>query len=514
MELGHRLSTQYIYRYKNSEDFPRVEKQLAKLDISGNYVIRDISTYSEDETISELNAVLAAERSKYYYDGDPLYFLNIFKIKGGSYVVIMSVTMELFYENERLVEVLCKALFDCDYQEAINWGKKPPDTASNAIDFWSERFSHVKSEEFPTAPRCKENVVFETFMAGKELSEKFAEFLDMGRNPYVLCQAVMGKLSTMLLNKDKVMINAVTTSRALPGAPVIFEKSDDPKEEYENLFEQNTYILKNSACTRDQLYKIIGNRFISRVLATSYYADENTFKTMLKDMVPGVLYNQPAIDTMGTPLTTFFRFFSGRLSIGFMYDEGSFGKVDVEKVNVIMCRIMSMYLGDGKTIYYPSAEEGRVAVDDGGRRLEEIKCKLLRKFKVTEGLDAEELRTFSREFGVMHKSDKQPIVLSDEEVGKLYFLCSGKVEVLGTGPGHCLNPIYIAKAGDIFGIESLTDNIKASATCIASTDDVIVLTIDASDFTSQCRKHPFMLKAILSEQSKKLRRLEKLWLTV
>ncbi|MCR5154368.1 MAG: cyclic nucleotide-binding domain-containing protein [Lachnospiraceae bacterium] len=511
MELSKKLYTQFIYKYTEIPDFRILDERISKAGVYNNVYMRDLSSLGEEELISEINAVMSAERSRYAGKNDSEYFLNLFKTNEKTYTAIFSVTENLLYHETDKCRKLCNILFETSPSEAKYWGIAKSETPESSLRFWENKFDGMDPKQFKGAGEGDGNIISESFEVELGVAQAFADSVEDGNDPLSICNVVLGNLISRVFSTDTVILNTALLGTPLSCAPFIYNREDNFKKSFAEVDAYMKEIKAHCFCTKEKLYKEIGNRFLYRAVATSCYYDENSYAGLLKKMRPDTLYNELSVDTLNTPVNVFFRFFNGKLNVSYVYDSVVVKKIDISKFHIALERIMKAFLGSSEPKVKEISAETVESTTDVEQRMELVKCTILRKLRAFEKYNEVEIKELASKFELVHKNAQTNILLAGCEADRVYFLCTGNVEALGINKNKFVNPLYLVKPGDVFGIDCILRNKMSKTLYRTMTSDAVLLSIGAADMSAEIDKHPEVLKELLEVQSGLLERFEKLW---
>ncbi len=511
MELSKRLYTQFIYKFKDIENYAELGDRITKAGFTNNVYIRDISSLSEEEAVSEINAVMSSEKTRYALDKEPEVFLNLFKTGETTYVAILSVTERMLLSENDKCRKICNVLFMQLPADAKYWSFEKTETQTDSIHFWEDKFKSYGDMGFKALDAGKGDYISETFTLNEDVADSFAKARESGKDPQAMCNSVLANILSRILSSGKLILNTSLVGTPLTCAPFVYERDDDFKKSYEQVNNALKEIKEHCFCTRYNLFKDIGKRFYLKIAASTGYFDETTYERFVNKMRPQTLYNELSADTANSPLNVFFRFFDGKMNVTYIYDRDAVKNMDMSKLHSAFELVLKAFLNseirEEKDISAKTVE----STTDTEDRLELVKYSVLRKTSVFEQYSDAELKALCRELKLVHINAQSNILMAGDEAECLYFLCTGNVEALGINRDRFANPLYLVKPGDVFGIESILKDRVSHTLYRTMADDAVLLCANADVVNREMTNHPELVKEFLEVQSKLLVRFQRLW---
>ena len=511
MELSKRLYTQFIYKFHDIENYTELNDRITKAGFTNNVYIRDISLLSEEETVSEINAVMAAEKTRYAHDREPEVFLTLFKTGEKTYVAILSINERMLLNENDKCRKICNILFKQLPSDAKYWSFEKTETQTDSIHFWGDKFKAYEQISFKSPEKGKGEYFLETFPMDKAVADSFAKAKESGKDPLAMCNSVLANILSRVFSTDKLIINSSLIGTPLTCAPLVYVREDNLKKSYEQVSRALNEIQEHCFCTRYDLFKDIGKRYYSKISASASYFDEKTYERFIEKMRSDILYNELSADMANAPLNVFLRFFDGKMNMTYIYDRYAVKNIDMSKFHAAFEGMLKAFLDsdvrEEKDISAKTVESTTNVVD----RIELAKYAVLRKAPLFEQYEDAELKALCAELKLVHINAKTNILMAGDVTENLYLLCSGNIEALGINRDRFANPLYLVKPGDVFGVECILRD-RISHTQYRTLSDVVILSMGADVLKREARNHPELIKELLEVQSKLLTRFQRLWM--
>jgi len=519
MNHDDRFYTQFLYKTNSIDNYAEIEKIISASGTSKNVTVADLSNMKKHERTAELNSIIASERMRLYYPGDPEYILSIYKTDESEFFFILSVCGLYLKSNSEDVSLICKNIFNCLPEDCST--PIPSSNVSNkyTINYWSDLFENLNSDNFKGIKRGNSELNMVSFRADNKLEDAFSRFVERGGSGSALCATVLGQMASHLLDSRQVIVNQILTGTPLSCAPIILNYASDYGTGLHEVISQLKSISSHCFCKRTDLYQAIGNRFINRVMITSGYSDPTMYSNILNYMETGVCYVQPGIDTLDSPLCVFTRRFDNEMSIIYYYDEKAFESVDMAKLHGEICKLFekSLNISDNsvgsinvENITASNSSAGNTALSKAAQ----IRFNTIKSLPPFSKYSDEEILSLLEDVTFVLRNPRQYILNHGGKMDRVYFVCVGRVQVLGKDSKGIINPLFIAKPGDVFGVESLTQNHELRNTYKAFYEDVVLMSISRDVLIHESHRHPEILQYILGKQMDISTRFQNLWLTV
>lgn len=494
----------YFYRFPSNTSAKMIENYVGECQEVAKVYVRDISDNDAETRNKLINSIIISERSR-VYDGEDMSdrYLHIIQCGRGKYIAIASILKSV--ENDKVSELL-KSIFGTTASTFLYSDESVNDSRA----YWKSVASKIvlsgrKDAATSFNPNKEEYLPFE--IDNMELFENM-----MSSSPSrvkALFSCAMSKVICKSFNCQSIVFEDDHNGGKLSRFPVRFEDINNLKiiDNMTDTF-NNAYRFHN--ISYEEIADMIRIDLKSIIMYTQTFSLDNSFDGYIKKAKAGIVYKINALELTNSPLYIIYRPSAETPAVFYHYDAAFFKGKNIAGIHKAFCTLLNEYL------------QGRIVDVDFDRLLtnrDEIEARIL-KAKVNslnmlgwfKNYSDEEVKRLADKCYLVRGISQQAFVESGKKITKLCFILSGKVEVDGTDKKNKLNTLMILKKGDVFGLESLTDDSIAKVDYRTYSDDALLLVMDSDLFWKEAEKHPEIMRKVINVQSDRLYKFERLWM--
>ena len=500
----------YFFRYNREIDQHKIDSFIKESGKTGLISIVDISDRNSKQQYEYINDIIASQRLQEYKENiSGLAHARLIKLRDKIYIGILSARNEGKMMTD-LMQVLDK-MFCCTTIRPFNFETKGrPDTAE---------FNYVKTllcENYSESPSTVKN------RSGKYEKETFSIPIDMVNNLLPVFTAnkyklrsifsvLLSRIMKLYLKNDVIISESITDFGCHTHGPIVFSEKYGAENPYNCIEKQMQIMAENSLCNYDKMVLETGNVLSDNIVFSQYFSFKGKYDRLIDELNDNCIHKVSSLEKYDSPLFIRYIFDKDDVVVEYCYDTGFFNLVTMESIHRSFIDLLEGYLL-GKTARTPALE----LIDPNKRKnnVNSIKMKCIDQLPFFSGLTLSEKLNIADKCKLACALPRQEVIESGSKADSLYFLINGHVEVCYLKDGKYLMPIMLLKSGDPFGIEALLENKESNAEYVINDEKAILIELSGSDAMEFCHKYPDSILNLLEVQSKRLARLQKLWVTI
>lgn len=510
--MNIKMYSQYICLFGNEEGLQKtLERRLNTFLPPECITARNLSGMSHEEANFILNNALVAERMRVYNpDGGSTMYAKLFYTDRQKYLLMLSVCDGMVSD----IPSIYRRLFGNNPEEAFDMYGVHKADAGECEAYWRSMF-YDKRLTFPVQKQLEEfDPAIEKFPVNDNLKKLIARCIEnKNRSIKSVCYAVLGQMACMACRGTRVLVIDSHEGGKLTFAPIIYNSDEDTASQYESVKKQLQNAERYDNLSNVSLKHATGIDFLHTPMASAYFIHEGKYQNFFDKMKDDTVYSLMAYNANMCPLTVVFDISKDTSEFTYIYDERAFEGFDIQKIHDLYCRLLEAFIkneevDDAKE----TAEIRKAGTDVNADRVLNAKINCLKKIPMFKNHADSELLKIAGEIKVFPSRIEQNIATIGAHLSGLFIPVNGKMMILGRDMDGYLNPIYIAKVGEILGGASLLDDSRSSVCIKTASSDTLILYISKELFIEEAYKHPAMWKEILAEQQNVIDKLERLWL--
>lgn len=494
----------YICKFDKVIGYSEIENRLAFLGTDAHVEIRDVSEEIVEERIRIVNSVIAGERCREHTTKSQFdYYVCVIKYHKNAFFGILSA----YAEGDRLkTNEFIRRLFAV---ESVAYFPSFHSTDSCKL-YWKHYFDRMpityKTAEHPQFTLANDEV-YEFVPDDVKLFEK-----NLQNNPTMLkamFSIALGRVMCICNELGVVVGEDMHDGGKLCKIPIITRdrtiKNDvDELAEYFREASINDYILL------ENLQELDGYDVDKNIVYSQSFQWDRNYQDFFHQMKMGKVYKLEAFAAYNTPINVTFRMRAESPVIQYRYDPNFFDKISIEGMHSVISQIVNSMFHDKqvsipyeKILYKESSTKKDTFLD--------AKVACLAKSGLFDGYSQDELSELAKQCGVVHKYDQQNVVETGERVNALHIVVSGRITMACQVKGGFESSLMMLKQKDVFGIEGLTDDKVSMVDYRVENDDAVLISVPTDVFVKQAIRHPELMTSVLTIQTKRLNKFQKLW---
>ncbi len=494
----------YIYKYNGVRNFAEIESDLRMLDGSVGITVQNISQKENAEKVSFIDAAIMNERFRVYNPSrEKSAYVHLVEYTQDRYLLIIS--YHPAQDNECSIASILETVTHQNTYTHISFGQP----AKDCIDYWKHKLS------FLTLTTGKDYET--TYVSNKEESfpitvSNSAEFTRLiQENPRRIkayFSDCLGKALCNMTDSGAVLGEDTQDGGYLSAIP-IYVSDRISKDVPESLYSYLRDAEKYSNIPYDELKKQSKIDLAVSTLYSQTFFYQRNYEEFFRKMKTDVTYKIERVEFNNSPLHVLFHLNCDHPGIQYIYDSGFFKGTSIEGFHNAICQLFNNALND--TFVLIDYKKHFTSENINAEKMIEAKAALLKNTGWFTSYSPTELFRLAESFRLSRRYSQQTIINMDKAADQLYFTVKGKVIMAGHDLSNFLQTLMIIKENDAFGIECLLDNSVSSIDYIVQSDEAILLSISAADFKSEIKQHPELMQNILTVQTNRLTKFQKLW---
>lgn len=503
----------YVYKYNSLVSYVDIEAMINKSGLQTGITITDMSDMDDCDVIKAMNDIIRAERVREYFTFASPAIVHFIMKKDGRFTLILSL-----YEGKNTLEMTTNVMKAFGiHNEKVTPVSLYGNAKGNVYEstaYWQEMLPELLTMDMKECMlHSNGNRQVERYYLDDELKQVFLAVMQAKRKSIkAILMNVWGRILSANLKQPTILLEDVHEGGNLCRVPILYRNDMPLNEAYESMKEQLINAERNDMCTYEKLDMIMENKLSKRTLISQELCYDTKYDMFLSRLRDKTVYKFVPYEFSTAPLNIKYNIADNELSVTYDFDCNYFESVNFEDIHAIFCKVFRAHLL-GNDYEVNSSVVKNVHADSVLKvRIRDMKAKCLANLRVFDGYSESEYKELAEKFEVVHKDIRQEAISQNYECDKLFFIVKGKMEVDGIDSKRFVRPLLMLKECEVFGIEALLSNNKSRVLYQVFSDEVILLSIRASEFKLEAYKHPELMERILEIQSDRMDKFAKLWM--
>lgn len=497
----------YIYRFSSNTSGKIIEEIAKKYSEYGQVYLRDICDEEDElEKTRYINSIITSERTRQYIPKEMNEtYLHIIQKSKGKYIAILSI---LGGNNAEESAQILKTVFGLDEVSYMDTDM----SVKECHEYWKKRMSKVVL--------CGKKTVNEKYTPNSELylpiniEEKEELFKEIGMASPIRLKSLMScafaKVICNVFECGNIAFTDVRHSGKLNLLPIMYKDINnisavnDMQKSIEDSYLYHNY-------SYGEVAKLTGIDLNNVIMYTQFFYSDRSYDRYLAKVKAGIIYRLDAIELTNSPLYIMFCLKGDKYYVSYRYDKDFFRGKDINEIHNSFCKVLSYYIeGDFRDADYSKCTVSKAGTEE---KILQAKINSLKNIGWFKEYSDEEIKKLAKKCRLARGLCQQSIIEAGNHLSSIFFVLSGKVEVDGRDRKNYINTLLFLKQKDVFGLEGLSEEGLAKVDYRAFSDDAILLMISCEDFWKEADKHPELVKKVISVQSERLYKFQRLWMT-
>lgn len=503
---------QYIYIDHDKSYEIDYRRKLKSLGLENNLYVRDISILTADDQRKIISEIMIAEKHRNQnYEND--IYINILQVAKTSFVIILSVRESYIVKStERFGHIMSTFKGHRAYAAP----EKEQYFESDLTAFDSEKvWGRSEGGIFGGAYRYAVGVKTGNYKVSEKNSRYIGRLMADGPDSVEsLLYSVYAKTLCTLLNIPGTVLLNERDDMTLFGGAIEYDNECFLEKSRYNIAEQINTVRTNWV----KIERIYGAVFPhERSISSSvYFFYDGIYDNMLKSMNDEHVYAVLPFVKDSTLIDAEFCFRDGALSVQYSLPEELESMFDLDVLHSSFEMLLECAIDNNEV----NAEESKAICasakdaesDETETKAEKAAITWLMQHHVFENIARDEIKAIVDHSSIVYKRAQQNIIEPGTKTSRVYFIGNGKVEALLLSSSGYYNPVRILKSGDVFAIESMAENVENNILYKVNSSEIVVIAVDSKKLEKLACKYPHIWEYLMSIQTKRLMRLQKLWI--
>ena len=470
----------------------------------------DLRALSPDERIEVLNNALQVERTR-IYDGDPAHqvYARLFVTDDKGYLFILSLCESEIADTS----VILNSFFMSKPTLDFNLYDVHKADAEQSLKHWKGLLDAHRGR-FPVRKQIKPSEYsVERFSPNEDLAGIIKRTIEVNKKSLKsVFYSALGTLVCNAQNMESFLLMDIHESGSLKSIPLFFDNKLKGSDLYESMKMQLQSAEKYDTCTDKDLKKALGYDFGLIPTIGVQFISNNKYSFFFKNMKEDVVFSLKEVAVYDYPFNVVFSIAEDGYDFTYVYDEKVFEGFNIEEVNEQFCSVLRAgLLGE---IYSGDISINKNDTNVNKARIENAKLSSLRKLSFFGDYSDREIKELVSYVDFEFRRKDQEVFPSGSPIEKIYIPVSGSIITYTKDDKGFLNPMYLIKEGEVFGIASIVKDSKDETVYMAASSDVILISMTADNFLTENVKHPELMLRMLTSEHLRLNKLSKLYSTL